>query len=113
MPYWILMLPTLNLLIFNDTAYKALSPNTITIDISGYTIAIVVIHSVNIGTASHTYVVNMHIAITIWKCKVSNGIKMKANYSTFVGDCFIRVYWTFTTCMNIMPGTLLLCWYYA
>ena len=47
------MSPTLNWPIFNNTAYITLLPNVITFNISGYTIVIVAIHSVDIATASH------------------------------------------------------------
>ena len=42
----------LNWPIFNNTAYSTVLPNKID-NISGYTIAIVAIHSMDIATASH------------------------------------------------------------
>ena len=47
------MSPALNWPIFNNTAYSTLLPNIITANISGYTIAIVAKHSVDIATDSH------------------------------------------------------------
>ena len=44
---------TVNCPIFKNTSYSTLLPNIITANISGYTIAIVAIHSVDIATDSH------------------------------------------------------------
>ena len=38
---------------FNTTAYSTLLSNIITVNISGFTITIVAIHSVDIATVSH------------------------------------------------------------
>ena len=59
------MSPMLNWPMFNNTAYSTLLPNKIDINISGYTIAIVAIHSMVIAAASHNYVIIIHIPTAI------------------------------------------------